>query len=113
MYLAKACLLGTRLLNGQPHSLGTEPGPRAGQRESGSQTEWGSSPGLSKPQFPHLDSGRVPAPGSQGDGEHQAGGAYRRRSHNVPRAHEELAWWWLPLLLPRVFLELYEIRSPC
>lgn len=30
----------------------------------------------------------------------------------MPRAHKELAWWWLPLLLPRVFLEEYEIQKP-
>lgn len=30
----------------------------------------------------------------------------------APRAREGLAWWWLPLLLPRVFLEVYEMQKP-
>ena len=30
----------------------------------------------------------------------------------MPHAHEELAWWWLPLLLPRVFLEECEMQKP-
>lgn len=73
----------------------------------------GPSPGLSKSQFPHLDSERVPAPGSQVMVGIKQGGAYRGRGvAMMPHAHEELAWWWLPLLLPRVFLEECEMQKP-
>lgn len=30
----------------------------------------------------------------------------------VPCAHEELAWWWLALLLPTESSEVYEIQKP-
>lgn len=30
----------------------------------------------------------------------------------MPCAHEELAWWWLALLLPTESSEVYEIQKP-